>query len=96
MKNHTSGPWVFDGEVNQSSGIIWSPSAQTRVATSHGCSRDEARANARLISAAPELLAKAKVVAGWIERVAEEVTMGPDDNKALNELRAAIRKAEYK
>ena len=42
----------------------------------------------------PELLEAAKIISGWVERVAEEVTMGPDDQKALNNLRAAIVKAE--
>ena len=50
--------------------------------------------NARLIAAAPELLQAAKIISGWIDRVAEEVTMGPDDQRALNALRAAIAKAE--
>lgn len=48
----------------------------------------------RIRDAAPDLLEAAKVISGWIERVSEEVTMGPDDNKALNNLRAAIAKAQ--
>ena len=45
-------------------------------------------------AAALDLLEAAKIISGWIERVAEEVTMGPDDQRALNNLRAAIKKAE--
>ena len=41
-----------------------------------------------------ELLEAAKVISEWVERVSEEVTMGPDDNKALNNLRAAIAKTQ--
>ena len=46
-----------------------------------------------LWKAAPELLEAAKIISGWVDRVAEEVTMGPDDNRALSQLRAAIAKA---
>ena len=47
-----------------------------------------------LLDAAPDLLESAKIISDWVERVADEVTMGPDDNKALNNLRAAIATAE--
>lgn len=42
----------------------------------------------------PGLLEAAKIMAGWVERVAEEVTMGPDDLRVLKNLRDAISKAE--
>ncbi len=47
-----------------------------------------------LNNAAPELLEAAKIISGWADRISEEVTMGPGDNKVLKKLRAAVARAE--
>ncbi len=55
---HTPGPWSFDGPAHNV--IVWGPEADQRVCfmTSDGA----AEANARLISAAPDLLAALQYV----------------------------------
>ena len=42
-------------------------------------SADESRANARLIAAAPELLAKCKKIAAWLDRLAETAETAAKD-----------------
>ena len=71
---HTPGPWEWDGKVwcyddsNEAPWLIqapWSDGASKAVLT--GTIRCESEANARLISAAPELLEAAKLVIAWYE-----------------------------
>lgn len=52
---HTPGPWVFDGHVAIHHGHPHKP--HTLVALVYSCAGGGLRANARLIAAAPELLA---------------------------------------
>jgi len=73
MSEHSLGPWraCHDGECK--CGFIWSADHETHVASAHGpgalgadwygsdivCNHETQKANARLIAAAPELLAAA-------------------------------------
>jgi hypothetical protein len=78
MSQHTPGPWQLSGPVLQSR-------------TVRGCS-EEARANARLIAAAPEMLAALKEIA------AGRLDYEPDPEIYAERLRtvakAALAKAE--
>lgn len=59
MSAHTPGPWWHSGlEVGTE------PVMAVKVARVSGATHDEARANARLIAAAPALLAKLEQLAG--------------------------------
>jgi hypothetical protein len=61
-------------------------------------SYDEAKANARLIAAAPELLAALKECLDYIEVTmeGEDLKQFPTERSAIKQARAAIAKAEGK
>lgn len=63
MNQHTPGPWTFDKDAHCAGGYIRTTkglgTAACKITTS-GHSYGEAIANARLIAAAPELLAALK------------------------------------
>jgi len=81
---HTPGPWEFDGPEHAI--IVWSdPQHRVCFMTSDGA----ARANARLITAAPDLLAAAQGIRRWS---IDSATPIPDE--FFRPLRAAIAKAE--
>jgi len=90
MADHTPGPWeAAKIYVNKSDG-----SSDTHIATAatHDVSEVEACANARLIAAAPELLAAAKAFAeNAVETADGNIVFG---YRVLDRLRAAIAKAE--
>lgn len=80
---HTPGPWVVvqhpDGWTIQNRAT----GAGACVASQYG---DSNEANARLIAAAPDLLAALKDAVNWLDDF--------DDNETLTAARAAILKAE--
>lgn len=103
MNNHTHGPWIVqmhDGysgdltiaavsghEVANVSGVdAHLPNGSAEDRTTLGV---ELVANARLISAAPDLLSACTEAAAWIENFSE----GPADDARVSVLRAAIAKA---
>lgn len=106
MANHTPGPWELGDETNNHAQVCLGSSG-------HSCdmnrwpdypglpeiSRDEMRANARLIAAAPDLLAALKAVldVGAADAAACEVTFGlcPETTHCpeCDTRRAAIRMA---
>lgn len=85
MTKHTPGPWgIIKGEFGP---VIFSGETGAMVAQPvRGSSDDERQANARLLSAAPDLLQSLKEVVDWLE-IAE--------NKSVmhTKARAAIEKA---
>lgn len=90
---HTQGPWYFHGrEIFGDGGSI---SFATVFEPSHGLTEQEQRANARLIAAAPELLAALKEVDPHNPRRSDcnERACG---NCSTCRARAAIAKAEGK
>ncbi len=60
-QKHTPGPWV---SAPQRTNTLIVAANGTRVAESYGVTDEEPRANARLIAAAPELLAALKEILG--------------------------------
>ena len=78
---HTPGPW----ETTRQSGItyVWQAGTETAVAKVYADVNEDSEANARLIAAAPELLAFAQIVAGG----------GYDMADIMTEARALIAKA---
>lgn len=98
---HTPGPWTVasngdDGaRVNAFATVAWCPtSAAFGVDGSQVISADEAEANARLIAAAPELLAACEV---FIEAERRAEVNGREGfglyTEAMSAARAAVAKA---
>lgn len=97
----TPGPWTFktdpitgdSGLRAHGTGVFVEAFADIRHAGE--MARGEAIANARLISAAPDLLAAAKEqVRHWDEREAELGRLGPGAVRCRDLFRAVIAKAE--
>lgn len=69
---HTPGPWIADGGYISSATAIKSNGAPVHVADPYVdeslLASSEVDANARLIAAAPQLLAACKMMDKWIER----------------------------
>jgi hypothetical protein len=68
MNRHTPGPWQYNGFVTDSDFSGWRvylPTKYRRAITVEGTSAAEADANARLIAAAPDLLAALKAVVAF-------------------------------
>ena len=90
MNKFTPGPW----RVNKSNGMRIAAGRNTPIAETLGAHLlEEEHANARLIAAAPELLASLKTIADW-----RELTHSHDLPEIVLwlevEARAAIAKAE--
>ena len=87
---HTQGPWKTEGwenlVVNSADG-----STMTLAAGGKDACLDELKANARLIAAAPELLAALYELVKYDEGSSEEGTYG---SEVLERCLAAISKAE--
>ena len=70
MSKHTPGPWAFDGPADNI--IVWSgPNHRVCFMTSEG----NAKANARLISAAPQLLEVVQLMQGANWKLDDDVGM---------------------
>jgi hypothetical protein len=96
MSEHTPGPWKI---VPTAAGLVIETVGQ-RVALVHGSPGPLSTANARLISAAPELLDIAEALSLWFNEFDDydEKTVGPEQAKAVRSslcviLASAIRKA---
>jgi len=90
MTTPTSGPWAISG-IHHSIGIAPDDGKSDGIATVFGCG-PKAEANARLISAAPDLLSalqRAEAALSWF--INDD---GESDIEALDEARAAISKAK--
>ena len=102
MSKHTPGPWQFH-ELRGDDGLGYiRPNPQDYLEIAHhgdtGRSAEENRANARLISAAPELLEALELCINQLERDTEllydQFTPWAEIPTALEKARAAIAKAE--
>lgn len=92
MKNkHTLGPWA----VSQYNNVTSRNGTIAKIEQMPGNDESERKANAYLISAAPDLLSAARNAANVLAALAtgQLAAIKPDGN-ALQELRAAIAKAE--
>ena len=84
MSGHTPGPWVYNGNTVQSAGRHYS---STLIATTSMAPHfEQAKANARLIAAAPELL---EALIDAQEALCDLPLMAP----IVLKMRAAIAKA---
>ena len=87
MNKHTPRPWGFDPPDDDAPPVIWA--FGIRIARLSAMSPEEMLANARLIAAAPELLAALKSAyalmplgaakrAEWMTRAGEVITKAED------------------
>jgi hypothetical protein len=97
LSAHTPGPW--ERETRPDSGgaerpIVVGDGDLVCAVSRRGLARQEAEANARLIAAAPDLLAASKAIEAALTDL--DVDFEPEDDlkRALNAVRAAVAKAE--
>ena len=81
---HTSGPWLIQKRKSSGINVYGGHNAAERIAIVDGWISEEEEANARLIAAAPDLLAALKGV----------VRLSDRKHEAWDRARAAIAKAE--
>ena len=89
-KQHTPGPWTVEGHTVNARGVAYGFANST--ASAH-----ELRANARLIAAAPDMLAALRLAAHTLDFAQSIVTRAVDSDTflaALTAARVAINKAE--
>ena len=89
MSGHTPGPWVWDSTVwdyDPKQDAPWLVTEVSGERVLHGEIQCSSEANARLIAAAPDLLAA-------LQRLMGETTTMQDAMDAANQARAAIAKA---
>jgi hypothetical protein len=96
MKKHTPGPWDFSTHLGMSECVIHGPKIMTHhavvpFASSGNGSQQQAESNARLISAAPDLLAALQQCLVIVD-AHRKTALGEGDIAAMN-ARAAIAKA---
>lgn len=98
MAQHTPGPWAIDQNYGSGCLHVWSPRREIAVArVSDDHPRAEDYANARLIAAAPDLLAALQQALAWSEeerRWAETADLSKWIERSAA-LEAAIAKATY-
>jgi len=82
---HTKGPWAIDGGTNKKGDLfIWKAGEYYgghAIATIHGEIQEDVKANARLIAAAPDLLAACKGILIYAHEIAERADI--DDGHAF-------------
>ena len=95
---HTLGPWrayigrkQADGSKPKSSGTVWTKENNILIASSLHSDDGERAANARLIAAAPDLVAALADCLPDLEHYA--ATHGPGPDRRLHAARAALAKA---
>lgn len=97
MSKHTPGPWVHHAEDNiittNGGKLILEWTARSNHILSGGMSVAERDANARLISAAPELLEALILMVRTHDEPAESLLQEMREQKWLEQARAAIAKA---
>lgn len=95
MIKHTPGPWTVDDTCRVSTD--WSVVGfLTTVADCRigGANRDTQTANARLISAAPDMLEALEALHDEIDEYQRINNLGGHDNHVMKQARAAIAKAK--
>ena len=92
---HTPGPWAYHNTptpfIHVAAGGL--PICQIYTSTAHGQSMGEQFANARLIAAAPELLAALQEVTMVLDALLNVRGNEPDQDSISGRARAAIAKA---
>lgn len=95
MSTHTPGPWEAAKESSSYNYVIFGPQTQDIIAhvIDVALPDEVCTANARLISAAPDLLAACEAAEGLLRNRVLIATNTTDCLELLETLRAAIQKA---
>ena len=90
---HTPGPWHIGMKPGP---MVYGPSGEQAADLRCGAMlpSDEARANLRLIAAAPELLAALEAIEAWVPSAAPDEPGGMSIMDAIDIARAAIAQAK--
>ncbi len=93
MSGHTPGPWMADDGGSGYWGIFQEDDSDGIAFLTEESGRRlrpaQAEANARLIAAAPDLLAKCEKIVAWLERLADAAEKGAAAEKRFLSLRDA-------
>lgn len=93
MTTHTPAPWSFDSTRDYSPKRVIRHNGLVVCVLLDSKADDEAEADARLIAAAPDLLAACKAASHFLS-VAGSVCPSPQEREVLDMLDEAIAKAE--
>lgn len=92
-QGHTPGPWAVLNDGDDEYAPVVGIEGGKRIADVYQCRTDsEATANARLIAAAPELLAALKLTERWM--MSPSIPEGARHAMPIHDVRDAIAKAE--
>lgn len=95
-EKYTAGPWKIEGGTNKKGDLfVWMDGDYCGghgIATVHGEIQEGAKANARLIVAAPDLLEACKYTLRCLQR--NEIPIGMIGSETKHILRLAVEKAE--
>jgi hypothetical protein len=97
MTKHTPGPWVVGDDLGASHDTVWSGRDDSMICSAAFHGREMTAANARLIAAAPDLLAVAEVIHGALMRattICGKMTIKDLVEEVGPALEKAIAKAE--
>ena len=98
MSAHTPGPWKvvdkIDGRKPRSMALVAAGGDMSIDCTRSGDTRAESNANARLIAAAPDLLAELEHLVRLLEPLEQSGSLQVPGLATLNGARAAIAKAQ--
>lgn len=95
MAQHTPGPWRANSSLIEGPQMALQIASVSRPKLGHAPrSDDEARANAALIAAAPDLLAALKDAARILEAVRFSAGLGKTQIERMERAKATIAKAE--
>jgi len=93
MSTHTSGPWEYGVRPDKT---IWLSIGDPRDGAHYQGDLVASAADARLITAAPELYAALKALADSLPSAEYMAAQGKEEGPLLKEMRAALAKAEGK
>lgn len=88
---HTPGPWMLEASGIR---VLTAPGRSPIDMGFSGLTQEHDKANARLIVAAPELLAALKLAVSYAEAMERALNVSGQRNATLEDARAAIAKAE--
>ena len=100
---HTPGPWDYAPcinfghkcfQIHQKDGAPYTPYYSDVATTERGENAEIQEANARLISAAPDLLKALKMLYQWVRAEVEQFEAAEPDDEIIEAVEAAIKKAE--
>lgn len=98
MSKHTPGPWKFvpsdDTPGHREPAVVYIKNKRFEFSGGIAFDAHETEANARLISASPDLLAACKVADQFLDHLANSWEVCRHTQAMIDQIKAAIAKAE--